>query len=171
MMRKCGECSVCCIVGYVPEIEKPAHTPCPFIKTDKCGSCSIFDSPDLPKVCQTYKCSWLNGYGNENDRPDKSGYMLTDNILENQRYFTLIETQEESWIKLKYGPLLSIAAEISEKTKIPIIGVHYGKKPPHDTGDYVIIHDDTLPRCSRIAGEKLFTLKSNIGVYELIKGN
>ena len=172
-MRSCDECSVCCNIGYVPEIEKPAHTPCPFIKTDKCGSCSIYDKPELPKTCSVYKCSWLKGYGTDEDKPNKSGFMFTENILDNQTYFTLIELNERSWEKLKYG--LSMASEISEKRKIPIIGVHYDRRPPDDTGDYVIIHKDILHRCSRIAGEKLFDLQdsnneSTIGVYELIKG-
>lgn len=169
MMRQCGECSVCCVIGGVPEIEKPAHTPCPFIKTDVCGSCSIFDKPELPLVCKTYRCSWLKGYGAEEDKPDKSGLLVTENILENQRYFTVIETKHKALFNN------NIVAEISEKTKVPIIGVEYGKKPPHDTGDYVIVHDDVLHRCQRIVGKKHFDIEDSngkfvIGVYELIKG-
>ena len=30
-------------------------------------------------MCEDYKCAWLLGYGNEDDRPDKSG-MLVDTV-------------------------------------------------------------------------------------------
>jgi len=172
-MRQCGECSVCCTVGAVPEIEKPAHSPCPFIKTDKCGSCSIYAEERLPKTCINYSCSWLQGYGEEEDRPDKGGFLITENLLENQRYFTMIETKPVSFQEKYDG--LTFAADVCEKTKIPIICVEYGKTPPNDTGDYVIIHDDILPRCSRIVGKEYFKISDSggeftIGIYELIKG-
>ena len=72
MKRNCGECSLCCVIGAVPELNKQAFTPCKHIKTDKCGSCSIFNSNSLPHVCRQYKCMWLKNYGTEKDRPDKS---------------------------------------------------------------------------------------------------
>ena len=168
-MRQCGECSVCCTVGAVPELKKPAHTPCSYIKTSKCGSCSIHDKPELPSVCSQYKCSWLRGYGTDEDRPDKIDVMFSDNFVEGQRYFTAIETSPKAIFKPKAK---HVWKDIARKTNIPIIVVKYGVKPPHDTGDYIIVTEKTLPRCSRIIGKAINADEDFewVIVYELIKG-
>lgn len=166
-MRKCGECSVCCVIGAVPELEKPAHTPCQFIKKNSCGSCSIFNKKDLPNTCKNYRCAWLNNFGNEENRPDKCGVMFTRNLLENQIYYTAIEIEKNA---IHSDVVKNMWIQISECEKIPIIVISYDKKPPHDTGDFIIIHDDIIHRCSRIAGN-LHYKENNIGFYNLIKGS
>ena len=34
------------------------------------GNCRIYNF--RPKCCMQYECAWLQGYGNDDDRPDKS---------------------------------------------------------------------------------------------------
>lgn len=166
MKRECGECSVCCYVGAVPELNKTSFVKCKYVKTSSCGSCKIFQQNNLPRTCKNYDCSWKKDFGRDFDRPDRNGVMFTQNILEGQVYFTAIETRKGAIVSS--GKIM--AHDIATRTKIPIIVVEYGKKPPEDTGDYVIIHDDILPRCKHITGEWIEEMGNNVAIYELIKG-
>ena len=42
-----------------------------------CGNCRL--GTNKPAVCKGYECAWLQGHGEECDRPDKS-LMLVDNV-------------------------------------------------------------------------------------------
>lgn len=82
-MRTCGECTVCCTYLKIRGLDKPGLTPCGFLiepspdgHTGK--GCSVYTTK--PDVCSGYRCAWLDGHGEEDDRPDKSG-MLCDNVL------------------------------------------------------------------------------------------
>lgn len=168
--RECGDCNVCCVVGAVPELEKPAHTPCKFIKTCKSGSCSIFKSPELPSTCKTYDCAWKQGFGGPYEKPSVNNVLFTVNKLENQVYITAIELAENAIRKPDGLGGAFMAMDMAMETNIPIIVVKYGVKPPYDTGDWVIITEKTLPRCSMIAGKEVHRYTDDIAMYELIKG-
>ena len=66
MDRQCGECTLCCLVPEVPEMNKPINTMCKHC--DK--GCTIW--PDRPKSCRAFDCAWLRGAMNDDMRPDKS---------------------------------------------------------------------------------------------------
>jgi hypothetical protein len=165
--RKCGICSVCCTVGYVPELKKPAYTRCTHVDTNACGSCKIFDKNFLPDTCKNYNCAWIQGWGEDYDKPNKNNVMITDNILENQRYFTCIELEENAIFS---HPAKKMIEEIVSEMKIPMIVSKYGMKPPYDTGDYVIIHESIKDRCKRICGDLIWN-EGDISVYVLLKGH
>lgn len=98
-MRDCGECVACCVYLKITDIklDKPGLTHCPYATLSKnrivnticysgesCGkNCSVYNSPRRPQCCSDYKCLWLQGYGNESDRPDLS-LMLFDELHEIQ---------------------------------------------------------------------------------------
>jgi len=168
MKRECGNCNVCCIIGAVPELCKPAHTPCVFLKDKPCkkGCCSMFDSPNLPKTCSEYDCAWKRGFGEQYGKPSQNGVLFSIIKLENQTYATAIEVKEGSITG--YGE--NMALEIARETNIPIIVVAYGRKPPLDNGDWVIITEKTLPKCKRIAGEEIYRFDDDVAMYELLKG-
>ena len=69
-MRDCGECTVCCTVTHVPELQKPVKVTCS--NCDK--GCSIYES--RPKSCRDFACAWLQGDLKEDMRPDKIGVMF-----------------------------------------------------------------------------------------------
>ena len=71
--RVCGECTACCTIMAVAELNKANYQPCPH----NCGSCAIYDS--RPRNCRSWCCSWLLGRieGDEQRRPDKLGLMFT----------------------------------------------------------------------------------------------
>lgn len=68
-MRVCGDCTACCTVLEIGALAKPAGVSC----HNLCASgCRIYDQrPENP--CQTFRCAWLQGFLDEEDRPDKSG--------------------------------------------------------------------------------------------------
>lgn len=165
-MRECGPCDVCCNIAAVPEISKPAHTPCKFMKQCKGGCCSIFGQPERPKVCSSFLCGWMRGAGSKDDRPDKNGVMFSRNIMENgQQLYVAIELKENA-IKTTGREM---AIETARTADIPMIVVKYESKPPTDSGDWVVVSDKLLPRCMRIVGESVERLSDDVGMYELVK--
>lgn len=72
--RSCGVCRICCKLPSIPELDKPADTWCEHAAlTNAKPGCSIYD--DRPGVCRDFKCAWLDGLGEERDRPDRLGVM------------------------------------------------------------------------------------------------
>ena len=54
-VRQCGDCSLCCKVLRIPELEKPKDHWCPnFMAGTGCG---IY--PDRPASCRDFVCQWL----------------------------------------------------------------------------------------------------------------
>jgi hypothetical protein len=74
--RRCGECTACCTFMYVPDLNKPAKTPCPKCTASGCG---IYHS--RPLVCRGWGCEWWLGHLGLTDaqRPDKLGLMFSYN--------------------------------------------------------------------------------------------
>jgi hypothetical protein len=54
--RACGECSMCCKLLRITELEKPAGRWCQHCAPGK-GGCTIYDT--RPEICRTYACGWL----------------------------------------------------------------------------------------------------------------
>lgn len=55
MTNHCQECTACCFVYTIPELQKPAGKWC-----DKCHighGCKIYEA--RPKVCERFECLWL----------------------------------------------------------------------------------------------------------------
>ncbi len=72
MSRTCGECTLCCTLVRVDEINKPAFTACPSICATGCSR-----QTTKPASCTAYSCFWLMGYGADTDRPDRIGAVGT----------------------------------------------------------------------------------------------
>jgi len=76
-------CARCCIDLTIdqPDIKKPAGVPCPKLVDDGHGGhlCSIYDK-GRPRVCRDYRCGWVKGVLDEEDRPDKSGVIVAEAI-------------------------------------------------------------------------------------------
>ncbi|KKS65766.1 MAG: hypothetical protein UV34_C0009G0037 [Parcubacteria group bacterium GW2011_GWB1_42_6] len=72
LQRVCGGCTACCKTHAVYEIEKPVGKWCPHCEPSR--ECRIY--ADRPKGCRGFRCEWLKGFGEEDDRPDKSGLVL-----------------------------------------------------------------------------------------------
>lgn len=90
--RSCDECIACCSYLEIEGLNKPAFSHCTHCllaeleqdgvlqyngSTDK--NCKAYDTDKRLDICYSYKCMWLYGYGNEEDRPDKC-MILFDNV-------------------------------------------------------------------------------------------
>ena len=165
MSRTCGNCAVCCFVGAVPAIRKPAHCACPH---QEGKGCSIYGASIRPKVCSDFQCAWLRGAGHLGDRPDLSNVMCSFNAFNGGQWVFVIETKPNA--ALTTGK--NIIHQLSLSVPFPVIIVDYGKKPPNDFGDRVVVKDSLASRSKRIAGKFLRYLddQRSIKVHELIVG-
>ena len=71
--RGCGPCSLCCTVLRVDELKKLGGIACDKLGPDGTG-CSIHET--RPSICRRYRCLWLQGKLEEQDRPDQLGAIL-----------------------------------------------------------------------------------------------
>src|SRR5262245_12210699 len=53
--RACGQCSLCCKLLHVKELDKPANRWCQHCRPGK-GGCSIWGA--TPEICKSYFCGW-----------------------------------------------------------------------------------------------------------------
>lgn len=161
-MRECGDCEECCRVGAVddPLLQKPAHTKCP----NQTGhGCAIY-SQTRAVVCGSFQCSWLRGYGEEEDRPDKVGALVSVNTFNGGKWVLAIETKPNALMTSASSLVRSVAG----KVHLPVIVVNSDSRPPNDTGDRVVVQDGLLPRSSQLVGSKLGELSGGFGVYNLL---
>jgi len=69
-MRECGDCTLCCTLTFVPELDKQEGVTC-----EHCDKgCRIYEG--RPKSCSEYKCAWLDEKLPEWMRPDLSHVMV-----------------------------------------------------------------------------------------------
>lgn len=74
--RSCGSCTACCeaLAIQLPWGDKPQYKPCEKLKQGSNKACGVYD--ERPEVCVRFRCLWLEGLGDNKDRPDKSGLVL-----------------------------------------------------------------------------------------------
>lgn len=90
MSRKCGACSLCCVLPAIPQLGKPANVPCVHLTPSGCG---IYET--RPQGCRDFKCEWLRGgVGDQTSRPDHvGGYVLPlngDGLTDTKRGFKIV---------------------------------------------------------------------------------
>ena len=68
VMRRCGDCTECCKVMDVKELDKELFQDCEH-RTDK--GCSRYGT--RPEACMRWYCGWAAGLGKGSCRPDKIG--------------------------------------------------------------------------------------------------
>lgn len=166
--RECGDCSVCCYIAEVNgyDFVKAPHSNCPYLSPSDKGQCSIYGQSQRPAVCSTFQCSWLRGYGADNDRPDQNGIMVSVNDMNGGRWIFVIEIQPNAFRTTGKNIILDIASKID----LPVIVVDYNSKPPNDKGDYVIVKKSLLNRSKQLIREHLGFLDESeeFGIYNLM---
>lgn len=68
--RTCGSCQACCHVKAIPDF-MAAFADCSHQCAEGCG---IYES--RPTGCRRYTCAWVDGWGDETDRPDLLGILF-----------------------------------------------------------------------------------------------
>lgn len=75
MSRECGDCTLCCKIERIVEFDKPSNTWCEHCK----DGCALFNKPERPEVCRTFRCLWLDNPDTpEWMRPDKVGFYAVE---------------------------------------------------------------------------------------------
>lgn len=69
-MNQCGECTLCCELFEVKQLDKPAYEMCKFCD----NGCTIH--PTRPQVCRSFDCAWLQSNAHIDIRPDKCGIVF-----------------------------------------------------------------------------------------------
>ena len=144
--RTCGECVACCVYPSIETdgLRKRDLTPCPNLKNytkeienDSDGlpifssesyqlpctkNCTIHETK--PECCKGYECAWLQGYGHEKDRPDKSGVMVDLNVATGhiKNAFVAKQLWKHSAYEEKGRKALT---NISKSSKKPILLLEY----------------------------------------------
>jgi hypothetical protein len=70
--RVCGECSLCCKVPLIEELQKPVGKLCKHCSAG--NGCSIYES--RPQVCRDFSCFWLAGHLGEAWYPPTAKLMV-----------------------------------------------------------------------------------------------
>lgn len=162
-MRKCGSCTVCCVIVEVncSLFNKPAGDLCIYCKKE----CLLFNSSTRPKVCKRYYCGWARGLGTENDRPDNNGVMLSISRFNGGTWIFVMETKKGAYKTTGKN----IIEDTIKKIDLPIIVSDFDSKPGSDYGDYVIIKESLQERSKNIRGDFIFEFTEDANVYELNK--
>lgn len=78
-MRTCGECHACCVSirvesgpGDQVSVRKAAGVRCPCLTNG--GRCAVYEQ--RPACCAVYTCAWLDGHGEDDERPDRCGAVI-----------------------------------------------------------------------------------------------
>jgi hypothetical protein len=163
--RECGECGLCCVNLRIEEDDfcKLGGIPCKYLNKEGYG-CSVFGKPEKPKVCDKFKCGWLSGMGDENDRPDKSGVFLHIDTFNGGTWIFVME----SWKDAHLTTGKNIIIEIANKIKLPIIVSDFESKPGEDFGDYVILRKELESKANQLKGDFICELDKDLNVYKLI---
>ena len=112
-MSSCGECSVCCELFSIKELNKPKQSMC-----DKCTGtgCGIYDK--RPQTCREYFCFYISENLQEEARPDRCGVLFDYNKKKN-RIEALLLTQlaDEKMVK-------SVIKKLEQKYGSSVYGVN-----------------------------------------------
>jgi len=102
-MPNCGECTVCCTLCVVPELEKKAGEHC---KHCDGGGCRIYGSH--PQSCKDFECAYIQGGKDIELRPDKCGIMF---FKKSDRIFCGIMVQGRSATSKAGGQIRSFTEQ------------------------------------------------------------
>jgi hypothetical protein len=72
MTRRCGQCTLCCKLVPVSEIDQPANQRCVHQRSFK--GCAIY--ANRPTTCRLWSCVWLTGDDPALSRPDLVHYVI-----------------------------------------------------------------------------------------------
>jgi Fe-S-cluster containining protein len=78
------------VVFHIEEMHKPAGQKCEHLCAHGCSRYA-----DRPATCRAYRCAWLDGYGEDDLRPDRSGivYDLRDRHDGRGKYIMVMEAR------------------------------------------------------------------------------
>jgi len=131
----CGDCTACCRIFAIAEINKPQHVTCKHL----CGSlCDIYEN--RPRECAEYFCGWRQGLITGVDRrPDKWGVVFhrpADTAVPSLYVYELVagrsQDKDVQWAVAKFRKrfpdfrVVYIAPEtFLENAKVSVVGADF----------------------------------------------
>jgi hypothetical protein len=148
--RKCGDCSLCCSLLSIEEIEKPANVWCQHCQPGE-GGCSIY--ADRPLACRTYACQWLINPATMGDewRPTRAKMVVTYQRRTDGGYFLSVDVdpsvpdrwrQAPYYKKIKRASLLGLTDRKRFITGVTVGNRHWIILPNKDVELHV--EDDNI---------------------------
>jgi hypothetical protein len=115
--NECGNCTMCCKLLGIPEIEKPPSKWCPHCKVGE--GCAIYET--RPTSCQEFLCLWrLSPMGSREDlRPDKVKVVMTATNTGNSFYALVDPGTPDAWEK---EPIYNLLCRMVDSGNRVIIG-------------------------------------------------
>ena len=137
-MKGCGDCTVCCTLCPVPELNKPRNVLCEHCEV----GCSIYK--DRPQSCAEFECAYLQVDNiPESLRPDKCGIMFIKKtnkifagyLVPNVEVTNMAKGQINSFQKQGFSVLL-----FSEKEEVPLIKL----ADKHETKEIILEYNEAV---------------------------
>lgn len=113
--RKCGNCTLCCTVAGVQELEKPPFIRCKHLRSNGCG-CGIY--PDRPKACRSFACGWLQGNFDERFRPDKIGAYFASFMQKEAGVFAVVQVDSRLENKKRVRQMVQRLARMLPEVRV-----------------------------------------------------
>lgn len=150
--RTCGTCVACCVYPSINEggVKKSAFKPCrnlidsEELLAPRCEeegafqgmlmltskhlrgidteNCMIYEG--RPESCKSYRCAWLDGHGEKEDRPDKSGVVI-DDINHIDKIRNSLIAKPLWWEAEEQYKGVNAIANISRSSNLPIIVLQF----------------------------------------------
>lgn len=127
--RSCGECTACCTVLAVWELEKPMRRACDHLCRDGCGIYA-----DRPFTCAQFNCLWLRGAlpADVSYRPDYLGVIFdaVKHTDQNRLQVSALEVFPDAFERPQAKPLLDELSREYELTLSFRDGTWETRMPP-----------------------------------------
>lgn len=92
--RVCGECSLCCRLPRIGDLDKKANVWCVYCEQGK--GCNIYQY--RPRVCREYECAWLANPGlADRYRPDLIGLYIASSSFKDTVQVYVDPDRPNSW--------------------------------------------------------------------------
>lgn len=138
-MNFCGECTVCCTLSVVKELDKKVGETCKLCVAKK--GCSIYGKH--PEVCKTFECAYLQAGANIELRPDKCGIMF---VKKSDRIFTgmmvpgvpMTDMAVKQIISFKQQGYSVVMLKIGEKPHIEVADAHSAQAIHEEYGNILV---------------------------------
>ena len=106
----------CCETLHISALDKPKHTKCDYMCTEKSG-CSIYSQ--RPTECMAFQCLWTQRDLPESSKPSLTGVMAY--YVESQFGPTVFITETSPGAFTKYGKVKDAALEVAAKKRMAAI--------------------------------------------------
>lgn len=113
-LKVCGDCTLCCKVYDVDDLEKKAGKRCDHVRPE--GGCGVWGLH--PKTCQDFKCLWLR----HDDmkvmwRPDICGFVMRIEPNTNNLAIDVDQDRHDAWRRQPYYDQIKQWSEVMPRNE------------------------------------------------------